>query len=46
MAKLSNIEGNIQFQICLNKIAEEKEVEYETWIYSELVYPSVINSTF
>ena len=24
MANLSNIEGNIQFQICLNKIAEEK----------------------
>lgn len=36
MAKLSNIESNIQFKICLNKIAEEKEAEYETWIYSEL----------
>lgn len=35
MANLSNIEGNIQLQICLNKIAEEKEAEYETWIHSE-----------
>lgn len=30
MAKLSNIESNIQFKICLNEIAEEKEAEYET----------------
>lgn len=46
MAILSNIEGNTQFQVCLNKIKEKNNSEYDTWIYCEMkIISNVINCT-
>lgn len=44
MANLSNVEGNINFQICLKEVAEKKESGYETWICCGLdVTSNVVN---